>query len=107
MLPKSSRSKGLLVIRVGVGLMFITHGYPKLVGGEETWRELGEAMELFGIGVIPEFFGFMAAISELAGGILLTIGLFTRIAASFMLITMVVATLTHVFGDGNFNYSKH
>ena len=102
MLPKSSRSKGLLVIRVGIGLMFVTHGYPKLIGGTKAWRELGQAMELFGIHVIPEFFGFMAAVSELVGGILLTIGLFTRIAASFMLITMIVATLTHVFGDGDY-----
>lgn len=99
---RSSRSKGLLVIRVGIGLMFVTHGYPKLIGGAEAWRELGQAMELFGIHVIPEFFGFMAAVSELIGGILLTIGLFTRIAASFMLITMIVATLTHVFGDGDY-----
>ncbi len=29
---------GILVFRLGIGLMFIFHGYPKLVGGPEKWE---------------------------------------------------------------------
>ena len=31
------RDLGLLVMRVGLGLSFMAHGWPKLVGGPETW----------------------------------------------------------------------
>ena len=34
---------GLLVIRVGLGIMFIYHGFPKLAGGEKMWIQLGSA----------------------------------------------------------------
>ncbi|NQV37648.1 MAG: hypothetical protein HQ509_06565, partial [Candidatus Marinimicrobia bacterium] len=32
----------ILVIRIGIGFMFILHGYPKLFGGIEKWISLGE-----------------------------------------------------------------
>ena len=34
---------GLLIIRVGLGIMFIYHGFPKLQGGVKTWEMLGHA----------------------------------------------------------------
>jgi putative oxidoreductase len=35
------KNLGLLIIRVGLGVMFIYHGYPKLMGGVKEWTELG------------------------------------------------------------------
>ena len=31
---------GLLVLRVGIGIIFIIHGMPKLMGGIEGWTQL-------------------------------------------------------------------
>ena len=93
---------GLLVLRVGIGLMFLTaHGGPKLLGGPERWEQVGAAMGLFGIQFAPVYWGFLAACAEGVGGLCLLLGLFTRPAATFMAITMAVATATHLSrGDG-------
>ena len=67
---------GLLIIRIGIGISFMIHGYPKLVGGVETWKELGEVMQMVGINFVPAFWGFMAAFAEFFGGLFLMLGLF-------------------------------
>ena len=41
------RDTGLLVLRVGIGVMFMVHGYPKLAGGAEKWAMLGGALSAF------------------------------------------------------------
>ena len=44
---------GLLIMRVGIGILFIYHGYPKITGGPETWSGVGAAMGTFGISFAP------------------------------------------------------
>ncbi|MFQ6610395.1 MAG: DoxX family protein [Fidelibacterota bacterium] len=93
---------GLLILRIGIGFMFILHGYPKIIGGPEKWVGLGEkAMTAIGIGFGFTFFGLMAALSEFLGGILLILGLATRYACGFLLVTMIIAATLHLSqGDG-------
>ncbi len=99
------KNTGYLILRLGVGLIFIKHGYPKIAAGPETWENLGNTLNLIGIDYLPVFFGFMAAITELVGGFLLVLGLFTRLAAAFLLVTMMVATLKHFLGDGGYSHA--
>ncbi|MDP3981164.1 MAG: DoxX family protein [Chlamydiota bacterium] len=87
---------GLLILRIGIGLAFIIHGWPKITGGPEVWTKLGAAMGMLGISFIPVFWGFLAACSEFIGAILLLTGLFTRVAAFFMLCVMLVACNMHI-----------
>jgi putative oxidoreductase len=95
------RDAGLLILRIGFGIMFIFHGAPKTFGGPERWGKLGMAMANFGIDFLPAFWGFMAAFSEFFGGILLILGLFFRPACILMTITMIVAASFHIGrGDG-------
>lgn len=97
---------GLLLIRVGLGVMFMIHGAPKMIGGPEVWEKVGGAMSSIGINFVPVFWGFMAAFAELVGGFLLLLGLFHRIACFLLLITMVVVTIKHyVAGEGFVAYS--
>ncbi|MBC8082729.1 MAG: DoxX family protein [Hymenobacter sp.] len=97
---------GLLLIRVGIGVMFTIHGYPKLVGGPEKWAELGGVMKLVGIDFAPAVWGFLAAVTEAVGGQLLALGLFFRVVCGLLVATMAVATLMHVVsGDGFDGYS--
>lgn len=95
------RDAGLLILRVGLGIMFIFHGAPKMFGGPDAWGKLGMAMGNFGIDFLPAFWGFMAAFSEFFGGILLILGLFFRPTCILLTITMIVAAGFHIGrGDG-------
>lgn len=89
----SGREFGLLILRVFVGAMYIYMGLGKIMAGPELWMKLGGALGVFGINFAPTAFGFMAAITEFAGGIFLFLGGFTRIAAFFIAGTMLVATV--------------
>jgi putative oxidoreductase len=100
------RNVGLLIIRIGLGIMFILHGYPKMFGGPDTWIEVGSAMQFLGINFAPMFFGFMAGVTEFFGGIFLVCGLFFTPSVIFLFIVMVVATIQHIgAGDGFVSYS--
>jgi len=87
---------GLFIIRVGFGIFYVLHGWPKISGGVETWTAVGGSMGLVGINFAPAFWGFMAALAEFGGGLLLIFGFLTRPAAAFMLFTMLIATIMHV-----------
>ena len=81
---------GLLIIRVYAGLVLASqHGIRKIPPPEKFIQGVGD------LGFpLPEFFAWAAGCAELFGGILLAVGLLTRPAAFFILITM----LTAVFG---------
>jgi putative oxidoreductase len=95
------RNFGLLIIRVGLGLMFIYHGLPKLTGGVDSWRAIGGAMANVGITFLPVFWGFMAAATEAIGGVLIILGLAFRPVCLMLVINLTVAALFHFHkGDG-------
>jgi putative oxidoreductase len=93
MADKNGHSKdlGLLIIRVGIGIMFAIFGWGKLKGGPELWQGLGSAMGVFGITAWPVFWGFMAMFAEFAGGLMLILGLLVRPFAALMCFTMITA----------------
>lgn len=84
---------GLIIFRVGVGLLFFIFGWQKLAAGEQMWAGVGSSMKFLGIDAWPVFWGLLASISEFLGGLLLIFGLFTRFAAFALVITMIVATV--------------
>ncbi|MCA1803347.1 MAG: DoxX family protein [Rhodothermaceae bacterium] len=98
---------GLLLLRIGIGIFYIFHGYPKLFGGLDRWEAVGGAMGVLGIGFLPAFWGFMAAVAETFGGIFLILGLFTRPAAGLLFITMFVATIFHINNGDPFSTIAH
>lgn len=100
------RNIGLLMLRIGLGVMFILHGYPKMFGGPEVWSETGTAIQYFGINFAPMFFGFMAGVVEFFGGIFLILGLFFTPSVFFLMVMMIVATTKHLsVADGFVSYS--
>jgi len=95
------RDLGLLILRVGIGIMFLFHGLPKLAGGPAFWGQLGMATNFLGIGFAPTFWGFMSAIAESLGGLLLLTGFLFKPACLFLTLNMLVATSMHLGkGDG-------
>ena len=63
------RDLGLLILRVGIGIMFLFHGLPKLTGGPAFWGQLGMATNFLGIGFAPAFWGFKENSSSISPSI--------------------------------------
>jgi putative oxidoreductase len=80
----------LLVLRLsGLGLA-VFHGWPKLAGMISGQSRFVEGVAQMGF-PLPAVFAWAAALSETLGGLLVFLGLGTRIAAGFCAVTMLVA----------------
>jgi len=77
----------ILVLRVASGVVFIPHGVSKVFGSGGV-AKFASSLPSYGI---PTFLGYVGAYSELIGGTLLILGLFTRIDAALLGATMFVA----------------
>ncbi|EID45508.1 DoxX family protein [Parageobacillus thermoglucosidasius] len=85
-------SIGLLLIRFVFGLTFAGHGAQKLFGWFGGHGLKGTAGWMESIGLKPgKTMALAAGASELAGGILFAIGLWTPLAALLMVVPMIVA----------------
>src|ERR1700757_2979770 len=71
---------GLLILRVALGLIFLTHGYPKLTRSATTMQGM------FVQHGLPAQLVYVAGVLETFGGVLLILGLFARPAALLLAI---------------------
>jgi len=85
---------GLLVLRVVVGAIMLGHGYGKVFGGLHKHAEFVASIGM------PGWLGYVSAAAEFLGGILLVIGLVTRIAGLAICINMLVAVFKVHFHNG-------
>ena len=93
--PGRDRDIGALILRVFAGLaLALAHGINKMPPSE------GFVGVVAGMGFpSPEAFAWAAGIAELAGGLLLAMGLLTRPAAILIAITMLVAAFLGEAGN--------
>ena len=98
---------GILVLRLGIGAAFIAHGVPKLQAGPEGWAKWGHAVSSLGIDFGYQTFGLLSGIAEAGGGLLLILGLLTRLACLPMLATMIVATAMALSSGQGFGGAAH
>jgi putative oxidoreductase len=84
-------SPTLVLIRLAVGMaVFFPEGLQKLL-----FAEILGAGRFVGIGIPwPEFFGPFVGVVEIACGLLIVLGLATRLATIPLIITMIVALLS-------------
>jgi putative oxidoreductase len=75
----------LLALRLALGAIMIAHGAQKVFGGMPRFMGMLQNMG------IPPVLGYLTAAAEFGGGILLVVGLLTRLAALSILIDMAVA----------------
>ncbi|MFA9476926.1 DoxX family protein [Phycisphaerales bacterium AB-hyl4] len=83
----------LTAVRIFTGLaMALAHGLGKVTAPTEEIAERAARLSF----PMPTLFGWAAALSEFVGGLLLALGLLTRLSAFFILCTMTVAVYSHV-----------
>lgn len=90
------REEGLLILRLGIGAMFLFHGVPKLIAGPDKWLQIGHAMRYLGVDVVPTLWGLLASLAEAGGGLCLMLGLFFRPSCLALASTMAVAATMHL-----------
>jgi putative oxidoreductase len=76
---------GLLVLRLGVAAIFLFTGYDKLFGAPGKW------LAWFPKQGFPSYFAYIAGSLEFFGGILLVLGLLTRIMGLLLAVQMGIA----------------
>ena len=87
-LKENTVSMAVLLLRLGVGIMMLVHGIPKL------YMLFSEDIQFPSVmGMSATFSLLLTVVAEVLCSILLLIGLFTRIAAIPLIITMLVAVL--------------
>lgn len=94
---------GLLALRLALGAVMIGHGYSKIFGGLHHHVEFVSSLGL------PGWLAYPSAAAEFFGGILVVIGLFTRIGGLAICIDLVVAIWkVHwkhgLLGDGGYQF---
>jgi putative oxidoreductase len=98
---------GQLVIRVGLGVLFIYHGLPKMTGGPATWEKLGNAASVVGIHFLPVMWGFLCALIETLGGVLVILGLAFRPICLLLVINLIIAAIFTFRLSGDFSDATH
>jgi putative oxidoreductase len=86
---------GLFLVRAILGVVFVFHGAQKLFGAFGGYGIEGTAGFFASIGIpFPTLSVWLAGGTELVGGLLLLLGLFTLPAGALLAATMLVAALT-------------
>lgn len=95
---------GLFLIRAMIGVVFVYHGAQKLFGWFGGYGLEGTAgfMETLGL-PLPMASALMAGATEFFGGLALLTGVFHRLLAAPLTITMLVAAFTAHSGFGAAN----
>ena len=75
----------LFVMRLSLGVIMVAHGY------QNTFRHLHDHVHLVASLGLPAWLGYVSSFTELLGGLLILVGLFTRPAAFAVCIDLVVA----------------
>jgi putative oxidoreductase len=100
---RDNKNIGLLLLRIGIGIAFMVHGYPKLFMG----GAVGLAKGLAAAGIPGGLFAaYLAGIVEFFGGIALILGIFFRPLTVVLAFNMLVALIFHLnLGDSFIKYS--
>jgi len=82
---------GLLLIRVGMGALAASLGYPLLEAGAKAWNQIGEsAMEPLGVTFAFQVWGFLGALTLTAGGAFTAVGIVFRPGVVFLALTSAI-----------------
>jgi putative oxidoreductase len=93
---------GAFLLRLALGLSMIVHGYEKV----STHTELHHYVHYIVTLGLPYWLGYVSAFTEFVGGVLIVLGLFTRLASALIAINMLVALFMVGIhqGFGIYNY---
>jgi putative oxidoreductase len=88
---------GVFLLRLILGLAMVSHGYGKVIPPNgfhgNTFAALNHHGHVVASLGLPYWLGYVSALTEFVGGILILLGLFTRFSAFMIACNMLVAIL--------------
>jgi putative oxidoreductase len=100
--PFTGSSTAVILLRIIIGLIFFGHGAQKVFGWFGGYG-LPATVGFFSSSGIPALLAYVAAFTELLGGIAMLLGLFTRIFSIGLIINMLVAIFVVHISKGFLN----
>ena len=94
------REAGLLLMRVGLGVLFVVLTGPVLLAGPSRWANFGSAISNVGLSSNYQFWGFLGALAGCVGAALMIFGLFFRPGVLLVLAITLVHTIGAFDGGG-------
>ena len=91
----------MLLLRCGLALVFMFHGYPKLFGDTAKYTEAFRAIGL------PAFLSYLTGAVEFFGGAALALGLLTPVAGLLLLLDMCGAMWKYNLSEGVFAVTEY
>jgi putative oxidoreductase len=89
------QSLGALVMRLVLGTIMVRHGYDHVIPSGSLYNFSHMVTHMH----VPVWLGYVSAFTEFFGGMLLIVGLLTRVAAFMTAIDMAVAIIkVHIHG---------
>ena len=79
-----------LILRITIGIMFLTHGLTKLL----VFTPAGTAQFFASLG-LPEFLAYLTIVFEIGGGICLVLGILVQIISWLTFLQMIVISFIH------------
>ncbi len=101
---------GMAIMRVVTGIIFMGHGAPKFgITGDGGLESTAGFLASMGV-PMPAVAAFLVAFFEFGGGVLLIVGLLTRVWAAGLAFAMLIAvTMVHLeagmFGQGGYQWA--
>ncbi len=92
--PHTPHAYGTFLLRISLGTMALSHGLLKVLV-----FTIPGTVQFFGSIGYPPLVAYLTIFAELAGGVALLLGVYTRIVALAMIPILIGATLTHA-GNG-------
>ena len=94
---------GLFLLRIMAGTGIAYHGYGKVFGGDITMLIQGVTKMGF---PMPDIFAWAAALSEFLGGIMIVLGLYTRVGA-FFVFACLLSTAPAYAGSNQYGFDDN
>ena len=88
------------MLRLTLGVMVLFHGIEKIINGISGVKYLTKSAGL------PEFLAYGVYVGEVVMPILIILGLYARVASTFVAFTMFMAIFL-AYGDSLFELNKH
>jgi len=96
---------GLLIMRLGLAGLLFYYAIPKILGGAQSWQNVGTSFNIFNVGISAKAFGLAILSIQVTGGIAMITGFFFSVFSIALTIIYAIICL-YYFNKGYVNLTS-